>query len=89
MSAAADRYQEGEKQRRRIRNAAIEHAMTYHAVNRTPAGMTIGEHIDSIEANALKQTDDAARTGMLWVHAAALTAQALEQVNQRFAGGTQ
>ncbi|VEW13542.1 Uncharacterised protein [Brevibacterium casei] len=46
----------------------------------------LAEHIDSIEANALYQTDNAAVTGMLWVHAAALTAQALEQVAQRYRG---
>lgn len=86
MSAEYVRYEEGEKQRRRIRNASIDLAITYHATGRTPAGMTIGDHIDSIESNALHQTDNAARTGMLWVHAAALTAQALEQVNERFKG---
>lgn len=86
MRAEYVRYQEGEKQRRRIRNASIELAMTYHAIERTPDGMTIGDHINSIEANALEQTDNAARTGMLWVHAAALTAQALEQVSERIQG---
>lgn len=86
MNVEYVRYQEGEKQRRRIRNASIELAMTYHAIDRTPDGMTLSDHVNNIEDNALEQTDNAARTGMLWVHAAALTAQALEQISERIQG---
>lgn len=45
----------------------IELAMTYHAIDRTPDGVTIGDHVNSIDTNALEPTDNAARTGMLWV----------------------
>lgn len=71
MNVEYVRYQEGEKQRRRIRNASIELAMTYHAIDRTPDGVTIGDHVNSIDTNALEPTDNAARTGMLWVQTGA------------------
>lgn len=86
MTAFDDRYTEGEKQRERIRAASVELGLAHQSNGSTPPGMTLAEHIDSIEANALYQTDNAAVTGMLWVHAAALTAQALEQVAQRYRG---
>lgn len=73
--------QQVQAQRERIRRAAGLVALEYHAQGRTPPGMTTKAHAQSLYDDAIAQAEEMAATGaMLWVHAAQLIANTLEQL---------
>lgn len=72
--------QQVQAQRQRIRRAAGLLALEYDRLGKTPHGWTMAYHQDVIATEAIEQAENMAATGaMLWVHAASMIAEKLEE----------
>lgn len=67
-------------QRQRLKRAAGLLALEYDRLGRTPDGWTMAYHQEVIANEATEQAENMAATGaMLWVHAASMIAEKLEE----------
>lgn len=67
-------------QRQRLQRAAGLLALEYDRLERTPDGWTTAHHQEVIATEAIEQAENMAATGaMLWIHAASMIAEKLEE----------